>query len=207
MRIISIEWFAQAIVQWHLLQNTFPIVLCSVCFKGTVLDFNPVHFFPANCFSRSSSGLFVFIFRAKCAKRLIPANQKRGFKSTEKRSVIWLALELVYQQPFSRITDWHFNPNLSPYLCVAACCASVVTVSWVWRLTELAFSVSRLQELTVCSEDTVDVHDIELIQYINVDCAKLKRLLQGLHGSFKVSCHYFSEHKCVVAVKVLQLLK
>lgn len=38
----------------------------------------------------------------------------------------------------------------------------------------------RLQELTVCSEDTVDVHDIELIQYINVDCSKLKRLLQGL---------------------------
>lgn len=38
---------------------------------------------------------------------------------------------------------------------------------------------SRLQELTVCTEDTVDVHDIELIQYINVDCAKLKRLLQG----------------------------
>ena len=39
-----------------------------------------------------------------------------------------------------------------------------------------------MQELTVCSEDTVDVHDIELIQYINVDCAKLKRLLQGEHG-------------------------
>lgn len=38
----------------------------------------------------------------------------------------------------------------------------------------------RLQELTVCSEDNVDVHDIELMQYINVDCAKLKRLLQGL---------------------------
>jgi len=37
----------------------------------------------------------------------------------------------------------------------------------------------RLQELTVCTEDTVDVHDIELIQYINVDCSKLKRLLQG----------------------------
>lgn len=37
----------------------------------------------------------------------------------------------------------------------------------------------RLQELTVCSEDNVDVHDIELMQYINVDCSKLKRLLQG----------------------------
>ncbi len=40
-------------------------------------------------------------------------------------------------------------------------------------------SSHRLQELTVCTEDTVDVHDIELIQYINVDCSKLKRLLQG----------------------------
>ncbi|XP_007573458.1 neurofibromin isoform X2 [Poecilia formosa] len=37
---------------------------------------------------------------------------------------------------------------------------------------------TRLQELTVCSEDNVDVHDIELMQYINVDCCKLKRLLQ-----------------------------
>lgn len=37
----------------------------------------------------------------------------------------------------------------------------------------------RLQELTVCTEDNVDVHDIELMQYINVDCSKLKRLLQG----------------------------
>lgn len=31
----------------------------------------------------------------------------------------------------------------------------------------------------MCSEDNVDVHDIELMQYINVDCSKLKRLLQG----------------------------
>ncbi|MGH0170597.1 UNVERIFIED_CONTAM: hypothetical protein FKN15_058812 [Acipenser sinensis] len=37
---------------------------------------------------------------------------------------------------------------------------------------------TRLQELTVCLEDNVDIHDIELMQYINVDCAKLKRLLQ-----------------------------
>ncbi|KAF6735969.1 Neurofibromin [Oryzias melastigma] len=37
---------------------------------------------------------------------------------------------------------------------------------------------TRLQELTVCSEDNVDVHDIELMQYINVDCSKLKKLLQ-----------------------------
>ncbi|KAI1903671.1 hypothetical protein AGOR_G00029600 [Albula goreensis] len=44
---------------------------------------------------------------------------------------------------------------------------------------------TRLQELTVCSEDTVDVHDIELIQYINVDCAKLKRLLQETVFKFK----------------------
>uniref|UniRef100_A0A673WT45 Neurofibromin n=1 Tax=Salmo trutta TaxID=8032 RepID=A0A673WT45_SALTR len=44
---------------------------------------------------------------------------------------------------------------------------------------------TRLQELTVCSEDTVDVHDIELIQYINVDCAKLKKLLQETVFKFK----------------------
>ncbi|XP_031429635.1 neurofibromin isoform X2 [Clupea harengus] len=44
---------------------------------------------------------------------------------------------------------------------------------------------TRMQELTVCSEDTVDVHDIELIQYINVDCAKLKRLLQETVFKFK----------------------
>uniref|UniRef100_A0A8D3BJR5 Neurofibromin n=1 Tax=Scophthalmus maximus TaxID=52904 RepID=A0A8D3BJR5_SCOMX len=47
---------------------------------------------------------------------------------------------------------------------------------------------TRLQELTVCSEDNVDVHDIELMQYINVDCAKLKRLLQGLLLMFLKPC-------------------
>ncbi|XP_064831194.1 neurofibromin-like isoform X3 [Oncorhynchus masou masou] len=44
---------------------------------------------------------------------------------------------------------------------------------------------TRMQELTVCSEDTVDVHDIELMQYINVDCFKLKRLLQETVLKFK----------------------
>ncbi|XP_056592096.1 neurofibromin isoform X2 [Triplophysa dalaica] len=44
---------------------------------------------------------------------------------------------------------------------------------------------TRLQELTVCSEDNVDVHDIELIQHINVDCCKLKRLLQETVFKFK----------------------
>ncbi|KAM4796529.1 neurofibromin isoform 2-T2 [Rhinophrynus dorsalis] len=44
---------------------------------------------------------------------------------------------------------------------------------------------TRLQELTVCSEDNADVHDIELIQYINVDCSKLKRLLQETVFKFK----------------------
>lgn len=44
---------------------------------------------------------------------------------------------------------------------------------------DLPFGLRRLQELTVCTEDNVDVHDIELMQYINVDCSKLKRLLQG----------------------------
>lgn len=43
----------------------------------------------------------------------------------------------------------------------------------------ISWFLLRLQELTVCSEDNVDVHDIELMQYINVDCSKLKRLLQG----------------------------
>ncbi|XP_029467778.1 neurofibromin isoform X5 [Rhinatrema bivittatum] len=44
---------------------------------------------------------------------------------------------------------------------------------------------TRLQELTVCSEENVDIHDIELMQYINVDCAKLKRLLQEAAFKFK----------------------
>ncbi|KAF7700963.1 neurofibromin isoform X1 [Silurus meridionalis] len=44
---------------------------------------------------------------------------------------------------------------------------------------------TRLQELTVCLEDTVDVQDIELIRYINVDCSKLKRLLQETVFKFK----------------------
>uniref|UniRef100_A0A7M4ET45 Neurofibromin n=1 Tax=Crocodylus porosus TaxID=8502 RepID=A0A7M4ET45_CROPO len=44
---------------------------------------------------------------------------------------------------------------------------------------------TRLQELTVCSEDNADVHDIELLQYISVDCAKLKRLLQETVFKFK----------------------
>lgn len=39
--------------------------------------------------------------------------------------------------------------------------------------------------MTVCSEDNVDVHDIELLQYINVDCAKLKRLLKETAFKFK----------------------
>lgn len=50
--------------------------------------------------------------------------------------------------------------------------------SYVLILEQLMFFY-RLQELTVCSEDNADVHDIELLQYISVDCAKLKRILQG----------------------------
>ncbi|XP_058020213.1 neurofibromin isoform X4 [Ahaetulla prasina] len=44
---------------------------------------------------------------------------------------------------------------------------------------------TRLQELTVCSEDNTDVHDIELLQYISVDCTKLKRILQETVFKFK----------------------
>ncbi|XP_060549190.1 neurofibromin isoform X4 [Pantherophis guttatus] len=44
---------------------------------------------------------------------------------------------------------------------------------------------TRLQELTVCSEDNADVHDIELLQYISVDCTKLKRILQETVFKFK----------------------
>ncbi|XP_074869411.1 neurofibromin isoform X9 [Carettochelys insculpta] len=44
---------------------------------------------------------------------------------------------------------------------------------------------TRLQELTVCSEDNADVHDIELLQYISVDCVKLKRILQETVFKFK----------------------
>ncbi|XP_048468774.1 neurofibromin isoform X1 [Rhincodon typus] len=44
---------------------------------------------------------------------------------------------------------------------------------------------TRLQELAICSEDSTDVNDIELIQHINVDCARLKRLLQETVFKFK----------------------
>ncbi|XP_062986051.1 neurofibromin-like [Elgaria multicarinata webbii] len=44
---------------------------------------------------------------------------------------------------------------------------------------------TRLQELTVCSEDNADVHDIELLQYISVDCAKPKCILQETAFKFK----------------------
>uniref|UniRef100_A0A8D2QGV3 Neurofibromin n=1 Tax=Zonotrichia albicollis TaxID=44394 RepID=A0A8D2QGV3_ZONAL len=49
----------------------------------------------------------------------------------------------------------------------------------------LTLCIFRLQELTVCSEDNADVHDIELLQYISVDCSKLKRLLQETVFKFK----------------------
>ncbi len=67
----------------------------------------------------------------------------------------------------------------------------------------------RLQELTVCAEDTVDVHDIELIQYINVDCCKLKRLLQGKTCSILLPLHsticwgYILWVICMVKFKML----
>uniref|UniRef100_A0A4W3IT75 Neurofibromin n=1 Tax=Callorhinchus milii TaxID=7868 RepID=A0A4W3IT75_CALMI len=44
---------------------------------------------------------------------------------------------------------------------------------------------TRLQELALCSEDSTDVNDIELIQHINVDCSRLKRLLQETVFKFK----------------------
>ncbi|XP_069082756.1 neurofibromin isoform X3 [Pleurodeles waltl] len=44
---------------------------------------------------------------------------------------------------------------------------------------------TRLQELTQCSEENIDIHDIELIQYISVDCSKLKRLLHETVLKFK----------------------
>lgn len=69
--------------------------------------------------------------------------------------------------------------------------------------------VFRLQELTVCSEDNVDVHDIELMQYINVDCSKLKRLLQGSLPLFYIlakplrSClHDISASPCLATVRL-----
>ncbi|XP_055244386.1 neurofibromin-like [Gorilla gorilla gorilla] len=60
-------------------------------------------------------------------------------------------------------------------------CASGVLFSLSCNNFNAVFSriSTRLQELTVCSEDNVDVHDVELYQYINVDCGKLKRLLKG----------------------------
>lgn len=53
----------------------------------------------------------------------------------------------------------------------------------------------------MCTEDNVDVHDIELMQYINVDCSKLKRLLQGelLMSSYQWDPVYFSGVLCILA--------
>ncbi|XP_063562592.1 neurofibromin-like [Gorilla gorilla gorilla] len=66
-------------------------------------------------------------------------------------------------------------------------CASGVLFSLSCNNFNAVFSriSTRLQELTVCSEDNVGVHDIELYQYINVDCGKLKRLLKETAFKFK----------------------
>ncbi|KAF4789711.1 hypothetical protein TURU_147507 [Turdus rufiventris] len=66
-------------------------------------------------------------------------------------------------------------------------CASGVLFSLSCNNFNAVFSriSTRLQELTVCSEDNADVHDIELLQYISVDCSKLKRLLQETVFKFK----------------------
>ncbi|KAG8587293.1 hypothetical protein GDO81_005630 [Engystomops pustulosus] len=66
---------------------------------------------------------------------------------------------------------------------------------------------TRLQELTVCSEDNADVHDIDLIQYINVDCAKLKRLLQGIAVCFSETVFKFKSLKKVAQLAVINSLE
>ncbi|KAK2111452.1 Neurofibromin 1 [Saguinus oedipus] len=66
-----------------------------------------------------------------------------------------------------------------------------------------------LQELTVCSEDNVDVHDIELLQYINVDCAKLKRLLKenARDGLVEETAFKFKALKKVAQLAVINSLE
>ncbi|XP_078599565.1 neurofibromin-like isoform X3 [Branchiostoma floridae x Branchiostoma japonicum] len=44
---------------------------------------------------------------------------------------------------------------------------------------------ARLHNLSVCSEDTPDISDLELIQHINVDLSRLTRLLQEAVQKFK----------------------
>ncbi|XP_078741394.1 neurofibromin-like, partial [Lampetra fluviatilis] len=46
-------------------------------------------------------------------------------------------------------------------------------------------TATRLQELTNCTDDAADVNDIELIQHINVNCTRLKRLLHETVLKFK----------------------
>lgn len=58
----------------------------------------------------------------------------------------------------------------------------------IWWKSLFTLCIFRLQELTVCSEDNADVHDIELLQYISVDCSKLKRLLQGMIWACVLKC-------------------
>jgi len=44
----------------------------------------------------------------------------------------------------------------------------------------------RLATLCNVGEDTSDITDIELIQHINVDCARLTKLLSGTYFQFVV---------------------
>ena len=82
--------------------------------KGTVHDSNPIDWSnSADCFSRSSSCLF-----SVCNQTLQTASLRASswlckletnmvastwcFRSTEERAVIWLSVELKYQQPFTK---------------------------------------------------------------------------------------------------------
>lgn len=80
--------------------------------------------------------------------------------------------------------------NISPFINPSSVESEPWTVLRLKLVNYFWFLLFRLQELTVCSEDNVDVHDIELLQYINVDCAKLKRLLKG-------------RFKCISAVNII----
>ena len=71
---------------------------------------------------------------------------------------------------------WHAGP-----------CSGAMLLAWADVLLYLyLLSWCRLATLCNVGEDTSDITDIELIQHINVDCARLTKLLSGMYFHFVV---------------------
>jgi len=62
----------------------------------------------------------------------------------------------------------------------------------------------RLQELSSCSDESPDLSDIELIQYINVDILRLVKIFQGLGFDFFLLLLLFTYYKLCCTNKLLK---